>query len=120
MREELTSSLVVAHSNSVCETLVVQVRPLDTLMVCQYMPPSYKFDDFNDALSVAQEAIDTKLKEESKVRTILPFGDFNFPFISWPSRQIYCNNRQGRETQRHQKIQTELFKKLVMKTLRKT
>ena len=110
VREELTSSLVAAHSNSVCETLVVRVRPLDTLLVCQYRPPNCKFDDFSEALSVAQDAIDATMKEESKVRTILTFGDFNFPFISWPSRQVYCDNRQGRETQSDQKRQAELFK----------
>ena len=61
-------------------------------------------------MKVAQEAIDDTMKEDKSFRTILTFGDFNFPFISWPSRQVHCDRRTDNESQSDAKRQAELFK----------
>ena len=50
------------------------------------------------------------MKEDSKVRIILKFGDFNFPFISWPSWNIYAENHEGRKVKSDEKKQAEQFK----------
>ena len=51
------------------------------------------------------------MKEDSKVRTILDFGDYNFSCISWPSKQIYVNENKERTNQVSDKKQAELYLK---------
>ena len=107
VRNDLASQLVASHSNGYCETVVVQCRTLDTLVLCVYRPPDCKLAQFREALEVCQTSINNTMKEHSKVRNFLLFGDFNFPCISWPSRQIY--SQQGRVTKSDDKKQAELL-----------
>ena len=107
VREDLTSSLETNHSNSVCETLAVKIKTLNTLVVAQYRPPDCQLDEYIEALAVSQQAIEKTMKNDCKVRTILKFGDFNFPFLKWPSRKIYSTNE--RAVKSDEKLQAEKF-----------
>ena len=107
VRNDLASQLVAKHSNSYCETVVVKAKTLDTLVMCIYRPPDCNFAHFKEALEVCQGAINNIMKEDSKIRNILLFEDFNFPCISWPSRQIY--SQQGRTVKSDEKKQAELL-----------
>ena len=40
LRNDLIGQLVVSHSNSMCETLVVKVKTLNIILVCVYRPPN--------------------------------------------------------------------------------
>ena len=42
------------------------------------------------------------MKEDTKVRNVLQFGDFNFPFISWPSKSIYSHEREKKSSEKRQ------------------
>ena len=92
LRNDLIGQLVVAHSSSMCETLVVKVKALNLLLACLYRPPDSTFESFKEALSVSQKAIDEVTDNDTKVKDVLMFGDFNLPFISWPSGKIYDKN----------------------------
>jgi hypothetical protein len=115
VRNDLSSQLVSAHSNSVCETFVVKVKTLNILLICVYRPPDCKLDKFEEALNVCQDARNKTMKEDTKVRNVLEFVDYNFPFISWPSRKI-SKCQQGREVKRDKKKQAELLCNMLMKT----
>ena len=47
------------------------------------------------------------MKEDTKVRTILDFGDYNFPCILWPSKKIYVHENKERTNQSDEKKQEE-------------
>ena len=89
LRNDLIGQLVVAHSNSMCETLVIKVKSLNLLLACLYRPPNSTLESFKEAITVTQKAIDDVTNTETKVKDILQFGDFNLPCISWPSGKIY-------------------------------
>ena len=89
LRNDLIGKLVVAHSNSMCETLVVKVKSLNLLLACIYRPPKATVESFKEALAISQKAIDDVTDADIKVKDILHFGDFNLPCISWPSGKIY-------------------------------
>ena len=57
VRDDLTSNLETTHSNSVCETLAVKIKTLNTLVVAQYRPPDCQLDEFVEALTVCQQTI---------------------------------------------------------------
>ena len=82
LRNDLIGLLVVAHSNSMCETLVVKVKSLNLLLACTYRPPNSTLESFKEALAVSQKAIDDVTDNDMKVKDILQFGDFNLPCIS--------------------------------------
>ena len=114
IRDDLISSLETSHSNSVCETLAVKVKTLNTLVVVQYRPPGCQLDEYIEALAVSQEAIEKTMKYDCKIRTILKFGDFNFPFLKWPSRKIYSSTNE-RAVKSDDKLQAEKFNEFVMR-----
>ena len=73
-----------------------------------YRPPDTKLEQFEDALNAVQNATDEATKVDPKCRTILQLGDYNFPFLSWPSRKIYENQiHENRKSDK--KKQAELF-----------
>ena len=61
------------------ESIAVKIVTLDTLLLCTYRPPDSSYDEFAETIKVCQEAINMTMKEDTKVRNILHFGDFNFP-----------------------------------------
>ena len=81
VRTDLSSQLVASHSNSYCETVVVKVKTLNTLLLCVYRPPDCSFKKFKEAIDVCQEASNKTMKKDTKVRNVLQFGDLNFQFI---------------------------------------
>ena len=109
VRYDLSSQQVVSHSNAWVETLIVKVKTLDTLVMVNYRPPDCQTDKFNEALQICQKAVNSTMKEDSKVRTILDFGDYNFPCISWPSKRIYVNENKERTNQSEEKKQAEQY-----------
>ena len=46
VREDLTCTLEASHSNSVCETLAVKIKTLNTLVVVQYRPPDCQLEEY--------------------------------------------------------------------------
>ena len=102
VRTDLSSQLVASHSNSYCEIVAVKVKTLDTLLLCVYRPPDCTFDKFREAINVCQESINKTMKEDTKVRNTLQLGDFNFPFISWPSKSIYSQVRENKSSEKRQ------------------
>ena len=108
VRSDLTSKLIMSHSNGTCDSLAVKVKIFESIVICMYRPPDTKLEQFEDALNVVQDAIDENMKTDSKCKTILQVGDYNFPFLSWPSRKIYENQIQE-EKKSDEKKQAELF-----------
>ena len=49
------------------------------------------------------------MEKDPKLMTILQFGDYNFPFISWPSKAIYKGNQVNRQVKSGEKEQAEYF-----------
>ena len=102
LRNDLIGQLVVAHSNSMCETLVVKVKSLNLLLACLYRPPNSSLESFKEALAVCQKAIEDVTDSDLKVKDILQFGDFNLPCISWPSGKIYEKNITQKSKEKQQ------------------
>ena len=55
---------------------------------------------------MCQDVIAEEMEKDPKLKTMLQFGDYNFPFISWPSKSIYQGNQQNRLAKSSEK---ELF-----------
>ena len=87
-RDDLATQLLVSHSNGVCETLVLKVKTLDLILVSIYRPPDSSLKEFGEAIQVCKDTIEAAMVKDPKLTTILQFGDYNFPFISWPSKSI--------------------------------
>ena len=111
VRCDLTSQQVVSHSNAWVETLIVKIKTFDTLVIVNYRPPDCSTDKFDQALKICQTTINMTMKEDSKVRTILDYGDYNFPCILWPSKRIYVHENKKRMHQAEEKKQAELYVK---------
>ena len=108
VRSDLTSQMIMSHSNGTCDSLAVKVKNFEALVICMYRPPDTKFDDFKEALETVQETIDNVNQNDPKSKTIIQCGDYNFSFISWPSRQIYLKEiPESRKSDA--KKQAELF-----------
>ena len=81
--------MVLSHSNGTCDSIAVKIKNFEALIICMYRPPDTKLEEFQEALETVQETIDKVAKSDPKTSTILQCGDYNFPFISWPSRKMY-------------------------------
>ena len=108
-RNDLATQQLVSHSNSVCETLVLKVKTLEIILVSIYRPPDTSLEAFTEAISLSKAAIDDTLEKDPKTKTILQFGDYNFPCISWPSKRIYQKEQENRNNKASEKEQAELF-----------
>ena len=89
VRKDLSSELVVAHSNMACDTLVVRIKSLNLLVFVNYRPPDASETEFEEQLNVCQETIDNIISKDVKVKDIFQVGDFNLKCIKWPSKRIY-------------------------------
>ena len=107
-RADLTSKEILSHSNGTCESIVIKVKNFDILIVCMYRPPDTKLKQFEEALDVVQDAIEETMKIDVKCKKIVQVGDYNFPFLSWPSRKIYENQIQD-SRKSDEKKQAEIF-----------
>ena len=105
VRSDLSSKLILSHSNGTCESLAIKVNNFESIVVCMYRPPDTKHEMFEESLNVVQEAIDETMKNDPKCKTIIQFGDYNFPFLSWPNKQIYENKiTEGRKQMRKSRL----------------
>ena len=111
VRYDLSSQLVVSHSNAWVETLIVKIKTLETLVMVNYRPPDSNTEKFDQAMQICQKAINLTMKEDTKIRNILDYGDYNFPCISWPSKKIYVHENKERTNQAEEKKQAELYVK---------
>ena len=57
VRDDLAAQLLLSHSNSVCESLVVKVKTLDLILVTIYRPPYSSLEKFRDAIDMCQDVI---------------------------------------------------------------
>ena len=69
VRDDLAAQLLLSHSNSVCESLVVKVKTLDLILVSIYRPPD------SEAINVCQDVIAKAMEKDPKLKTILQFRD---------------------------------------------
>ena len=102
VRDDLTCELVTAHSNMACDTLIVKVKTLNTLVIVNYRPPDSNEEEFEELLEVCQEAINKVTEKDPKVNDIFQIGDYNFKCITWPSKKIYSKEVENKATDKVQ------------------
>ena len=107
---DLTSQEVFSNSNAFCETLIVKIKRLETLVIVNYRPFDCTYELFYEALNICQGAINKIMKYDTKIRNMLDFGDYNFPCISWTTRSVYEHEREERNNSPEKK-QDELYLK---------
>ena len=86
IREDVTPVVLLSHSNSVCDTLIVQFIQIKMVMCITYRPPDAPNhgDSFEESL-VKMEEVLAGLNDSHH---ILLLGDFNFPHMEWPSGHL--------------------------------
>ena len=97
-RDDLTVRERGKYSNNFCESQVIELQELDLILVNIYRPPNSPMHLFQDTLNRVQEAINEASEKDKKVaKTLLVTGDYNFPFICWPSKQIYSREEEPQQ-----------------------
>ena len=89
-REDLTVTERFKYSNNCCESQVMEIKELELILINIYRPPHSPQQLFEDTIKKCQDVID----EVGASKTLLALGDYNFPFIQWPSRQIYSRDQE--------------------------
>ena len=80
VRNDLACQVLLSESNSVCESLVLKVKSLETILISIYRPPDS---------SLGAVTIENAVENDPKMINLLEVGDFNFPFVDWRSRSAY-------------------------------
>ena len=108
-RDDLTVTEIFKYSNNYCESQMLEIKELEILLINCYRPPGAPLQLFEETLAKCQETIN-KVDEnvQNKIKTILALGDFNFPFIQWPSSKIY-NREQEPEHMASEKRQGKML-----------
>ena len=88
-REDLTVKEKMKFSNNYCESLILEVKELNVNIINIYRPPNTPQQLFEETLNKCQETLE---EETNQIKSILALGDYNFPFIKWPSRTIYSRD----------------------------
>ena len=111
VRSDLASTPLLAHSNSVCETLVVKVQTLGALLVSVYRPPDSSMSEFIEAINLCQTTITDALVKDAKITDILQLGDYNFPFLNeyWTNRTQFEAAQKERQKKASAKEQGDLL-----------
>ena len=87
----------------------MEIKELELLLINIYRPPHATKQLFQETLQICQDAIDEVMeKEEGKTKTLMAVGNFNFPFIQWPSRKIYARNQDPTQMA-SEKLQAQLL-----------
>ena len=95
IRDDFTVVERLKYSNNCCESQVLEIKELELLLINIYRPPNSIKELFEDTLNRCQEIIDQVMeKEDIKSKNLLAVGDYNFPFIQWPSRRIYSREEE--------------------------
>ena len=89
VRNDLACQVLLSESNSVCESLVLKVKSLETILVSMYRPPDSSLEEFGEALGNVKVTIDKAVENDPKMKNLLQVGDFNFPFVDWKNRSAY-------------------------------
>ena len=108
LRDDLTGQLVVAASNSMCETLVIKVKTLNLLLIVVYRPPNSSLECFDEAMKICQKSIDDVISKDAKVKDILMMGDFNLPCISWQNGKIYNREVANKSKEKQQALDRQV------------
>ena len=108
IREDITVKECFKYSNNVCESQILEVKELGLTLVNIYRPPNSPSQLFEETLEKCQTSIDEIMESESKSKTLLVVGDFNFPFIKWPNKKIYLREQEP-EQQNSEKKQGKLL-----------
>ena len=81
--------------NHYCESQTIEIKELELTLVNIYRPPKTPRQLFYETLERTQKIIDETVdNENSKSKTILALGDYNFPFIKWPNKRIYYRDEE--------------------------
>ena len=67
----LTNQMILSHSNGTCDSLVIKIMNLETIIVCIYRPPDTNFEEFKETLETVQATIDEVAKTDNRCKTIL-------------------------------------------------
>ena len=95
VRNDLTVVERQKFSNNCCESQVLELKELELLIVNIYRPPNTPMQLFEETIRDCQKVIEEVMEnEEIKSKTIMAVGDYNFPFIQWPSKQIYSRDEE--------------------------
>ena len=81
VRNDLACQVLLSESNSVCETLILKVKSLETILISMYRPPDSSLEEFSEALGNVKDTIDKAVEKDPKLTNILQVGDYNFPFV---------------------------------------
>ena len=63
VRNDLTSQLMITHSNRSCDTLIVKIKSLNLLLIVNYRPPDAKEKEFSEQLKSAKMPLKISLKK---------------------------------------------------------
>ena len=83
VREDLLSSILLQDSNSYCDSIILEIKQLDLIVVNFYRPPSCPENMFSQSLEAVKNQITSRSSKDLFIS-----GDFNFPFLSWDSGVI--------------------------------
>ena len=89
VRNDLACQVLLSESNSVCESLILKVKSLETILISMYRPPDCSLEVFGEALENVKETIDKAVEKDPKLSNIIQVGDYNFPFVDWKNRNAY-------------------------------
>ena len=87
LKEDLNAKKFYEFSNDAVEFLVVKCQKLDTLFVVIYRPPDTLSNEWNQALTSLEEAINMA-QANGKFKTLLISGDYNFRTLNWAQGSI--------------------------------
>ena len=91
LHHSIPADTVEVFSNSYCELAMVHIASSNILLVGVYRPPQAPFEKFNECLCVMQGFID-RLPGTPE---LFIAGDFNLPFVDWPSKSIKSNSSKS-------------------------
>ena len=83
VRNDLSAEVLLRESNSFCDTLVLEIRQLNLLLVNMYRPPKCHEDMFLQSLEQIKKHLNNIENKD-----LLIHGDFNFPFLSYDGSNI--------------------------------
>ena len=83
VRNDLAASVILKDSNSYCDSLTLRIHQLNLILVNIYRPPACKKELFNQTIESVRNIIKNIEEYDQAAPSILIFGDFNFPDISW-------------------------------------
>ena len=83
IRDDVSPEVLLSHSNSVCDTLIVRIKQTDMVICITYRPPdAQKHEDAFEESLIKIKGVLTNLDDSLH---ILLMGDLNLPQVEWPS-----------------------------------